>query len=90
MSKKIMVKSVDYHILDWDIAAFLDCCGTILANTDHHINRIRINNTKEVYLVPQDFYLAAKECLKKERTKDQQSKTKTKKLIITATNEEQK
>lgn len=67
MSEKLSIKTADYQIFEWDAASFVEGCRTIIVTNGHHIHRIRLNKGKEVYLVPQEFYLAAKECLKSNR-----------------------
>ena len=64
MSEKVSTKIADYQIFEWDVASFVEGCGTIIATNSHHIHRIRLNKTEEVYLIPRDFYLAAKSALK--------------------------
>ena len=64
MNNSKNMQNINYPILSWDLGSFTECCGTILANSSQHIHRIKLNKSDEVYLVPKEFYLAAKGALK--------------------------
>lgn len=64
MNKKTILERVNYPILEWDVASFIEGCEVIMASSNYYIHMIKFNKSHEVYLVPQAFYLSARECLK--------------------------
>lgn len=69
MDKKVILPSTNYQILEWDLPSFIEGCKAIIATSGHYIHKIKLNKSEDVYLVPQEFYLAAKECFKLSKEK---------------------
>jgi capsule polysaccharide modification protein KpsS len=72
MNKKFNGKDTQYNVLEWRVSAFTQHCKTIMMNSDNCIHKINLDNGDEVYLVPKEFYLAAKASLKKDKETKQQ------------------
>jgi hypothetical protein len=54
----------NYTVLEWSEDQFVQCCRVIINSDSSHIQQIRLDKGHDVYLLTEEYYLAAKSALR--------------------------